>query len=678
MEAAYDEEEIDISSPRERVRKSSGLRASRTNGGGNVSSGEYFQSAVMQSKEQEREREEEGVVMSPGGTGVRGFLSRSRSKSRSKGKSKVPVVAVPMSVPSSAIDDHFTDAALPGSRRPGDGSTEKDRDGKVQGQNRANSWKPSRPQRPPSPDFDDPAWSATLSSPEFAFDPDMAEQVQSQLGSPRTPGSFSPFASVSNGHSPAGPVAGVKGGIGERQAHGTPKTPGSGTPGTPLSADSTDTPRANSRLSPNDDTAASAHLHAGGEFGSGPGSGERKKPRSGSISLKGLRHMGSRSFGRKDREKERPPALPLSAGTGSNGRTSDNNSHSASPGVGVRAGGQEEGEAVGLFAGQVSPQRSTFPGLRSVSSGHGSGAAVADSAGGTGGTGKSDGSGAGEFGRINHAEPAISPGQGAMPTSASSTSVHGQGQGKENGFSRLFGFGNRKSSETARSGDLAGGISGGAGPGGSGTNVNGNGNGLVSGFEKRMAGSKVLAGLGIGSGHSRGKSSDTTSTSTSTSRLGFGLGLGSAPNGKDNLRHPGAIRSISGPVDVSMTSSASAFALQDSTVPTGGRDGETGTGTGKLSALRGSPSYNSFAQAQQAQQALARGSSDTARPAAQGGGSSGWDGLAELHRATTASTATASTALPATGVNAAPTPTPASPSPASPRSVRRKPVPGHA
>ncbi|KAI9632987.1 uncharacterized protein MKK02DRAFT_19746, partial [Dioszegia hungarica] len=68
----------------------------------------------------------------------------------------------------------------------------------------------------------------------------------------------------------------------------------------------------------------------------------RLKSRSGSISLKGLK-MGSRNFGwkRSEHEKPPPPALPL----------------------GTRRDGESEGEAVGLFGtgDKLSPTDSTFP-----------------------------------------------------------------------------------------------------------------------------------------------------------------------------------------------------------------------------------------------------------------------------------------------------------------------------
>lgn len=87
-----------------------------------------------------------------------------------------------------------------------------------------------------------------------------------------------------------------------------------------------------------------------------PDKSARSKPRSGSISLKGLKHMSSRNFGWKRGENEKPPALPLMA------------RNEMQPGL---PGERPAGMAIGLFGSgdgdrdgvKVSPQASTFPGL---------------------------------------------------------------------------------------------------------------------------------------------------------------------------------------------------------------------------------------------------------------------------------------------------------------------------
>ncbi|RSH93524.1 hypothetical protein EHS25_007882 [Saitozyma podzolica] len=76
----------------------------------------------------------------------------------------------------------------------------------------------------------------------------------------------------------------------------------------------------------------------------GEGEKERKRSRSNSISLKGLKHMSSRTFGRRVSDKDAPP-LPF--------KDSDRDN--------IR---DKERETVGLWKGGVSPATSTFPGLR--------------------------------------------------------------------------------------------------------------------------------------------------------------------------------------------------------------------------------------------------------------------------------------------------------------------------
>lgn len=122
----------------------------------------------------------------------------------------------------------------------------------------------------------------------------------------------------------------------------------------------------------------------------------RLKSRSGSISLKGLK-MGSRNFGwkRSEHEKPPPPALPL----------------------GTRRDGESEGVAVGLFGtgDKLSPTDSTFPSV-----GRSATPAASDSTT--------------EFGQLPPAEV-------AQPSTASS-----KGSGKDSSFSRWMNpFGSRRS-----------------------------------------------------------------------------------------------------------------------------------------------------------------------------------------------------------------------------------------
>jgi hypothetical protein len=658
MEAAFEEyQEEEMTSPR--LRKTSGgtsLGSGRGGVHGNANGGEYFRPTVIArgiDEEQgegrfkrNRDRNRNGHPpdgeepkskgktdngpLSPGARGSgRGFLGRSRSKSKSKRKSKEGVPFPPMS----------PDATASG-RPEGDVPTSAGLSAHVQ---QPGAWKPSRPQRPPSPDFNDPAWSAGLSSPEFAFSPEMAEKVQagSIAGSPHTPvpgagsrsaglaGSgqgmkqFSPFSLAEPAKSAQAPSAQTGNGNGTPQ---TPRTP----------------------MSPSTDESPDTHTpRAGDAEGTREEAGERKKPRSGSISLKGLRHMGSRSFGRK--EKERPPALPLAATAGSNGRTSTGHSPAYAPRADAHS-------AHSGYAGHASPERSTFPGSRAAGNKHedaGPGDVDTAKTNDTRRSGASGLSGAGEFGHLS----------GDAATTTTTAPAQGPSSGKdkdkENGFSRLFGFGNRKSTDTARSAnererDFGVSITWNQ----SGGNGNGNGSG-----EKRLPGAKMLAGLGLG--HVRGRSGDHIP------RLGA--------SGSNGGAHPGTARSISGPVSVTMTSSASAGGIASLAGRTSGEAQVPVPGQPLSSGLRGSPSYNSFAQAQAQAQAQARGSSEAARGTGtvQGQGQgpghvvSGWDGLAELHRATTGASAVTVTQGSAAGMGVPP-------SPASPRSVRRKPVPGHA
>lgn len=76
----------------------------------------------------------------------------------------------------------------------------------------------------------------------------------------------------------------------------------------------------------------------------GEGEKERKRSRSNSISLKGLKHMSSRTFGRRVSDKDAPP-LPFKDSDRDNIKDKDR-------------------ETVGLWKGGVSPATPTFPGLR--------------------------------------------------------------------------------------------------------------------------------------------------------------------------------------------------------------------------------------------------------------------------------------------------------------------------
>lgn len=158
--------------------------------------------------------------------------------------------------------------------------------------------------------------------------------------------------------------------------------------------------------SPQQAAAVAVAISPAASPGSPGGGTVRTKQRSNSISLKGLKHMGSRTFHRSGsgsgKEKHVPPPLPLG------------------------------NDAVGLFRGPVTPTATTFPGLRGRSTGAAMSPPAVSSAGGTS-----------EFGAMASSQDA--------PTSASSAtamqynSLPSQSHTK-GGFGRLFNpFGRRTS-----------------------------------------------------------------------------------------------------------------------------------------------------------------------------------------------------------------------------------------